>query len=119
MNLPTQDPKALKDLQIANEVTESWQENTEKALRVQGGSALKELEIVKVESLIWVQHGLALNVESVKIGLVNQADETTRFDALVDSQSGKILQTFNHPITDPANPREQFKIKVDPRYLTE
>jgi hypothetical protein len=119
INPSTQDPKVLNHLRPSNMVSETWKENVERALRVQGASSLKEVEIIKVESLIWVQHGIALYVESVKIGLVNQKGETTRFDALVDSQSGKILQTFNHPVIDPANPREQFRVKIDPRYHTE
>jgi hypothetical protein len=101
----------------ANVVSSEWPEQLEKGLRTQGGDALKELKIEKVQSLIWNHQGINLHVESVRITLTNDRNEKTSFRALVDSQNGKILQTWDQPVIDPINPRNNFAIRIDPRYL--
>lgn len=102
-------------IKISNHISPDWKEKVTEGLKAQGGEDLKEINIEKVESLIVVQDGRALNAESVKVILKNQKGEESSFRALVDSQTGKILESWDRPVIDPANPRQEFGLKVDPR----
>lgn len=113
---PDEENIEVEDIKIANEVSEEWQEGVKKGLRAQGGSSLSEIEIKRTDSFIWAHEGVALNVESVLISLKNQNGEERKFRAMVDSETGKILRTWDHPVIDPMNPRENRGISVDPRY---
>lgn len=113
---PGEEKKEVEDLKFANDISEEWQEGVEKALRAQGGSSLSEIDIKKTDSFIWAHEGVALNVESVMITLKNQNGEERKFRAMVDSETGKILRTWDHPVIDPMNPRENPGISIDPRY---
>lgn len=120
MNLPPgREKEALEAIKINNKVSEHWEEGVEHALKAQGGDAIKDITITKIESLIWTQPGFAINVESVVIGITNLKGERTSFRALVDSENGKIIQTWDQPVIDSINPRENMGIKVDPRYLND
>ena len=111
-----EDEEAAK-MKITNIPSPDWEENVEKFLRAQGGDALKSVNIITLDSFIWHNQGLALNVESILISLTNQRDEETKFRALVDSETGKILHTWDQPVFDPINPREKRGVKIDPRYF--
>ena len=113
---PGEENNEVEDLKFANEISEEWQERVEKALRAQGGSSLSEIDIQKTDSFIWAHEGVALNVESVLITLKNQNGEERKFRAMVDSETGKILRTWDHPVIDPMNPRESRGVSIDPRY---
>ncbi|WP_408095411.1 hypothetical protein ACJVC5_10245 [Peredibacter sp. HCB2-198] len=113
---PGKEEEEIKKLKVANAVSPEWQENLEVALKAQGGQAIKDIAIQKVDSFIWAQDGVALNVESVIVTLKNQKNEETTFRVLVDAQTGKILKNWDRPVFDPANPRQNFGIKVDSRY---
>lgn len=109
----------LKDLKIANKVSPQWKPNLEKSLKAQGGESVKEINIRKVDSFVWNHDGVALFVESVVVTLKNQKNEETSFKALVDAQNGKILKNWDQPIYDPLHPKDNFKVKIDPRYHNE
>lgn len=96
--------------------SEAWKDALEKNIRLQGGNSLKEVLITKLDSFVLNHEGISLNAEAVAINLTNQKGEATTFKAVVDSQNGKILRTFDHPINDPVNPRATPGIKIDPRY---
>ncbi len=113
---PGEENKEVEDLKFANDISEEWQEGVEKALRAQGGSSLSDIDIKKTDSFIWAHEGVALNVESVLITLKNHNGEERKFRAMVDSESGKILRTWDHPVIDPMNPRESRGVSIDPRY---
>ncbi len=115
---PGEEEEQIRNLQVTNRVSPEWREKLESALRLQGGSEVKELLIDKVDSFIWAHGGIALNVESVIVRLKNLKDEQTSFRVLVDAQTGKILKNWDQPVIDPANPRDAFRIKVDPSYHT-
>lgn len=115
MNLPP-GKDAITKLKVSNKVSD-WQEGLEHSLKVQGGDAIKDLKIENIESLIWVQHGIALNVESLKITITNDKKEKTMFRAMVDSQNGKILQTWDAPIFDEVS--EEKRIKLHPVEVTD
>jgi hypothetical protein len=109
----------LKDLKIANKVSSEWKPNLEKSLKAQGGDNVKEINIRKVDSFVWNHDGVALFVESVVVTLKNQKNEESSFKALVDAQNGKILKNWDQPIYDPLHPKDNFKVKIDPRYHNE
>ncbi len=100
---------------VSNNASSEWREDLEEVLKTQAPD-LKELKISRLDSFIWSQGGQAIKVESVLVSFKNDQGQSTKFNALVDSQTGKILQSWNHPIIDSLNPRESFGIKLDPRY---
>lgn len=118
LNLPPGQEKAVLDnLRPANAVSEKWQESLRNVLKLQGGDSLRDITIQKIESLIWMNNGSALNVESVAITLRGDKGERTKFRALVDSQSGKIIQSWDQPVYDPVHSgNNNIQIKLDPRY---
>lgn len=116
---PGQEKTQIKQLKIANKISPDWRPNLEKSLRAQGGDSVKEIAIQKVDSFVWNQDGVALFVESVIVTVKNQKNEETSFKALVDAQNGKILKNWDQPIFDPLHPKDNFKVKIDPRYHNE
>jgi hypothetical protein len=88
----------------------------ELSLKAQGGENLKEIKIEREKSLIWIKDEQALMVESVLVSLTNQQDSHSSFRALVDSQTGKILESWDRTLFDPATSKEGFRFKLDPRY---
>lgn len=100
----------------ANAPTKEWEALLTSSLKAQAGNTLKEIKIVKEKSLIWTRDEIPLHVQSVKVSMTNTQDVQSSFNALVDSQTGKILETWNQSIFDPANVREGFRFKLDPRY---
>lgn len=116
---PGQEKEKIKRLKIVNKTSGNWKEALERTLRKQGGSAIKEIQMEVVDSLVWTQDEMGLFVESVVVTLRNEKNSSTTFRVLVDSQSGKILKNWDQPVIDPANPRESFRLKIDPRYHQE
>lgn len=99
-----------------NAPSPDWEDKLTTSLKAQAGNTLKELKIVTNKSLIWTRDDVPLHVQSVTVSMTNQQDVQSSFSALVDSQTGKILETWNQSIFDPANVREGFRFKLDPRY---
>jgi hypothetical protein len=116
---PGNEKSQIQQLKIANKISPDWQPNLEKSLRAQGGDNVKEIVIKKVDSFVWNQDGIALFVESVIVTVKNQKNEETSFKALVDAQNGKILKNWDQPIFDPLHPKDNFKVRIDPRYHNE
>lgn len=120
IGLPPGNPSnQIQKLKIANRISPDWEPNLEKSLRAQGGDSVKDITIKKVDSFVWNQDGIALFVESVIVTVKNQKNEQTSFKALVDAQNGKILKNWDQPVFDPLHPKDNFKVKVDPRYHNE
>ena len=100
-----------------NKPSPEWEKRLETSLKAQGGNSLKEIKIQKENSLVWMRDENPLLVESVVITLINQKDMESSFRALVDSQTGKVLESWDQTIFDPTKVREEtFRIKLDPRY---
>lgn len=113
---PGHEAEEIQKLKVSNVVSPDWQTNLEESLRVQGGDAVKGVEIQKVDSFIWSHDGVSLNVESVIITVKGENNKATTFRALVDAQNGKILNNWDQPIIEYADPLKQPRIKIDPRY---
>lgn len=104
-------------IESEDEVTKAWKSKVEKSLFLQGGRELKAVNIQRVDSFIWDYEGISLNVESVVISITNQKGEERKFRAMIDPLNGKILRTWDYPVVDSMNPREnQTGLKLDPRY---
>lgn len=95
----------------------AWESGLYQALLAQGKENLTSIELVREKSFLWPMGQAKIEVESVKISLRNLKHEETSFRAMVDARNGKILQTWDQTIDDPANPRERLGFKLDPRYL--
>ncbi len=115
--LPRNAHGSQRRIVLSNKVSAHWKEDLEKSLTGLAGATLKEIKISKLDSFIWTVSGQSLNVESVLITMENAKGEISKFNALVDSQNGKIIQTWNQPVVDSSNPRENSGVKIDSRYL--
>jgi hypothetical protein len=96
-----------------------WKEALEKNLVLQGNGNLKKAEIEIVDSFEWKFGHVPVKVDSLLVKLEHMKGNRTSFNAIVDSSNGKILQTWNHPLTDDFNSRKRNYIKIDPRYHNE
>jgi len=116
---PGTEKEDIRKIKVANHVSKDWEPNLKKTLLAQGGDAVKDLKIQKMDSFVWAQDGIALFVESVIVTIKNNKNAETTFRVLVDAQNGKILRNWDQPVIDPANPKDNFKIRIDPRYHNE
>lgn len=116
---PGKEKEEIQNLKVSNTPSPEWEHELEETLRAQGGDALKEVSFNKVDSFVWVHDGIALFVESVIVSIKNDKNAETKFRVLVDAQNGKILQNWDPPVYDPLNPKERFRIRIDPRYHSE
>lgn len=98
-----------------NSPSENWQEKLEDGLKEQAGDSLKEIKITKERSLIWMRDENPLHVEAVTIAMVNKEDVKASFRALVDSQTGKVLESYDQTVFDPADVRAEFRLNLDQR----
>lgn len=108
-------PTPPVDVKVENVASNNWHDRVRDSFRKQAPS-VKDITITVEQSYVLVQGTNAINVESVKIILTNQRGEESSFRALVDSQTGKVIETWDRSLTDPMNPRDTFKLKLDPRY---
>lgn len=113
----TKGPNEARDLTVSNKPSPKWEEGLRQAVSRQGGNSLKDIKVIKEDSFIWVHAGIGLNVESVVVTLKDHKNQETTFRALVDSQTGKILQTWDWPIIDEFVRSEDSGVALDPRYL--
>lgn len=94
-----------------------WQQRLEETFKEQAGESLKKVVIKRERSFIWNKDNTPLHVEMVVVKLTSNQDVESSFRAVVDSQTGKILETFDRTIFDPAEVRAEAQIKLDPRYF--
>jgi hypothetical protein len=111
---PTKVPASTK-VTYVNTPAPDWEEKFQASLKEQAPS-LKGIQVTREDSLVWLRDGNAILVESVKVVLQNQKGEESSFRALVDSQTGKVLESWDRSISDSLNPKSEFKLKLDPRY---
>ncbi len=78
--------------------------------------SLSEMSFEKVEEIPWNYGGKKVRAQSYIVTLKNEVNATTTFRVLVDARSGKLMESWDQPIYDPVNPRNNFKVKIDPRY---
>jgi hypothetical protein len=105
-----------KSSTYSNHPSPEWRKRLELSLKAQSGNSIKNIKIQKEKSLIWMRDKNPILVESVIITLTNHQKSESSFRALVDSQTGKVLESWDRTIFDPANVREKAGIHLDPRY---
>lgn len=94
-----------------------WQERLEESLKEQAGDSLKEIQIKKERSFVWKMDSSPIMVESVVVTMTNKQEAQSSFRALVDAQTGKVLETWDRTIFDPADANKaRLGIALDPRY---
>lgn len=108
--------RAPASVGYVNTPSPDWEERLQESLEAQGGKDLKDINIKTERSFVWTRDENPLFVQSVVVTLTNQQEAQSSFRAIVDSQTGKILQTWDQTISDPADVRGGFRIKLDPRY---
>ena len=101
---------------FVNKPSPEWKKRLEASLKAQAGNSLKSMKIQKESSLVWMRDENPILVESVIVTLTNHQKVQSSFRALVDSQTGKVLESWDQTIFDPANVRDGFHLKLDPRY---
>lgn len=111
---PGKEKEEIKQIKVTNTTSETWKENLEKTLELQGGSSINEIKIEKVDSFIWSNDGVALHVESAVVKLKGENNVQTSFRVLVDAQTGKILRNWDQPVFDPVSPQDDFKLTARP-----
>jgi hypothetical protein len=99
-----------------SKTSSQWEKKLQKHLKAQARDSVKDIKVVKEKSLVYHQNQIPLQVESVLISLTNHQDVTSSFRALVDAKTGKVLETWDQTIFDPAEVRKEFRFKLDPRY---
>lgn len=97
---------------------EPWEENVKVQIKRQAMDDNIEVNVTKESTLFWEEMGTSIEANTIKVQLRTPAGETTSFRALIDSNTGKVLRTWDRPVLDPINPREQSGIKINARYHT-
>lgn len=113
---PNQSKQDLKKFVPANTPSPVWKKAVEKSVINQAGGKVKGLEVKQLESLIWIQDNIPLNVENVMVSFLDPDGRKITFKAMVDSQSGRLIQTWDRPVFDDYSANKDG-IRLDPRYL--
>lgn len=110
--------KEVRDVEDVSDDTpkEHWEHELISSIRAQGGSRIKSVRISKVEKKKWKENKMQIEAQSVVVSIKNDQGVETTYRALIDPASGRVLQTWDQPVIDPINPREEFGIGLDPRY---
>lgn len=100
----------------ANIPSPAWKKEVLHSLEKLGGDEVKTVSIKKVESVVWMKNEGGINAESVIITLKNKEGMESSFRALVDAQTGRILETWDRTIFEPVGHQEGL-IQLDERYF--
>jgi hypothetical protein len=101
---------------FVNVPSKNWEQKLKQSLIDQAGDSQLSIEIKKEKSLIWTRDENPFKVESVIVKLTNHQNVESSFRALVDPQTGKVLESWDQTIFDPANVKDNFSFKLDSRY---
>lgn len=116
---PSDEVEGTPNTEMTESSAPEWKELLEENLRAQGGDEVEEIKIDKIDSFKWKHDGISLNVDSVVITIRGKQNQQTKFRAIVDPRNGKILNSWDRPIVEYADPSKRRGIKVDPRYHQE
>ncbi len=87
-------PTGLEKLHYLNEINPQWQELTLEELKRFQTSDVK-IQIIPVQSLLQITNNDARYIEKIIVNMTRADDREESFNALIDSETGAILQTFN------------------------
>jgi hypothetical protein len=93
--------KNPQTIKAPNKPSPTWEKELHKALESVSGETIQNIAVKKVASVIWVKNQGGMNAESVIITLKNKEGAESTFRALVDSATGRILETWDRTIFEP------------------
>ncbi len=99
----------LAQLKMKNKISKDWQDKYKKNfMRMTFEEKLKDFTIEKKRSIIKVQNKIGRYLEHVVVRYVRPDGKPFAFEALVDSETGSLVQTWNRT-------RYEFKkhVKID------
>ena len=106
-----QDP--MVGIKMVNEINADWKENlAEHLMRFQ--DAETKVMVKKEASLIKIEHGIGRYVEVVNVGYLNPDNKTMGFRAMVDSESGALISTWDRSIYGQQFKNDILKFKGNP-----
>ncbi len=85
-------------LKFTNKPSKNWLTKLEKSLG-RGSPSDTKIEIKPERSLILLEGSLAKNTEQVVV-VFNSENNRNSFRAMVDSQTGKVIRTWDHTINE-------------------
>lgn len=79
-----------------NIINQNWKELAYKKLSFTwGNKAGRQIDIEQIKPTVYVKHGIAKNVEHVKIKLTDEKGKRSNYEAYIDKETGSILHTWN------------------------
>lgn len=104
--------KNPESIKTPNPPSPLWEKELHKTLMSNGGETIKEVAIKKVASVVWVKNQGGMNAESVIITLKNKEGAESTFRALVDSATGRILETWDRTIFEPVGHKDHHEHSI-------
>ncbi len=101
--------KKPETITAPNTPSPTWEKELNKTLVLMGGETIKNVAIKKIASVIWMRNEGGMNAESVIITLTNKEGAQSTFRALIDSASGRILETWDRTIFEPVGHRDHHE----------
>jgi hypothetical protein len=86
---------------LTNTISKNWKEKAYQNLSKVWSSSQKTfqkktpIEIKSLKSAIFVKNGIGKNIEHVLVNLINDKGLPASFEAYIDSENGKIVQSWN------------------------
>jgi len=105
----------INDLPITNAINPKWIDTTYSNLRAQlnlGTTKQFKVSITELKSVVFVKHGIGKYAEHVMVSIKKDGGRARTYEALVDSQTGSILQTWNKTR---AEKRESIQVSIQGR----
>jgi hypothetical protein len=85
-----------KVFKLTNKISQDWKKRATKNLsKVWKSSHKNALDIKSLKSAIFVKNGIGKNVEHVLVSVTNDKGLPASFEAYIDSENGKIVQSWN------------------------
>ena len=104
----------LNDITLVNKVDKNWKEKYQKNfLRMTSKEKVKGFKIELKKSMVQVKNNIGRNLEHVVVSYIKPNGQPFSFEALIDSETGRIVQTWNKTRYEFKKP---FKIQGD-KYL--
>lgn len=117
--ISSEQKKRPETIKANNKPSPLWEKELLQTITKNGGETIQNVSIKKVDSVIWMKNSAGINAESVIITLRNKEGAESTFRALVDSATGRILETWDRTIFEPVGRRDHHEHSImDYRPLT-
>lgn len=89
-------PAKIDQINISNKINDKWKKLYESNfLRMVKGHEVKDLNIELKRSLLQIKKGSGQNLEHIKVSYTRPDGKPFSFEALVDSETGRTVRTWN------------------------